>query len=186
MDRSPRGWSISSGVLPSRLSEANIGAAARKASATLSLGPGVDRDHFAVPPKHQGCEVGILLDPRDQHANQLTPQASHDRAHEIVRERPRELDAGQFHRDRARLGGTDPDRKQPLALDFSQRITTGVFEALSRPRLATSTCTRSPDSVSFPSLNADRSGSGSHVPGAQVQFLLRGQGIDIQCPSRPA
>src|SRR3989441_4907102 len=70
--------------------------------------------------------VGVVFHLSEDHLAEVRAQAEDDLLQEVVRQRPRELDAGQLHRDRARLRGPDPDREHPFSLlllkDHHRRI----------------------------------------------------------------
>src|SRR5690349_16733202 len=78
--------------------------------------PGVDLDHRVAAVDVQLSIVRVLLDLGDDHLAQVGTQAEDHLLQQIVGERPGELHARQLHRDRARLGGPDPNRKDSLAL----------------------------------------------------------------------
>src|SRR2546421_11672952 len=65
----------------------------------------------------------------------LFPYTTLFRSQEVVRERSRELDAGELHGDRARLGRPDPDREHPLPLLLLERSEEHTSELQSRSDL---------------------------------------------------
>src|SRR2546421_3817455 len=69
----------------------------------------------------------------------LFPYTTLFRSQEVVRERSRELDAGELHGDRARLGRPDPDREHPLPLllleDHHRRVGGAVEPQMRDPDL---------------------------------------------------
>src|SRR5256885_2002088 len=78
--------------------------------------PGIDLDHRVAAIDVQLRVIGVLLDLGDDHLPQVRTEAEDDLFQQVVGERPGELHARQLHRDGARLGGPDPNRKDPLPL----------------------------------------------------------------------
>src|SRR5438132_659704 len=64
--------------------------------------------------------VGVVLHLRDDDLAEVGAEARDDLLQEVVREGPRELHAGELHRDGARFRGTDPDREHALPFPLLQ------------------------------------------------------------------
>src|SRR5256885_3851241 len=83
--------------------------------------------------------VGVVLHLRDDHLAEVRAQTEDDLLQEVVRERSRELDAGELHRDGARLRRPDPDREHALPLllleDHHRRVGGAVEPQMRDPDL---------------------------------------------------
>src|SRR6266480_3268119 len=78
--------------------------------------PGVDLDHRVAAVDVQLRVIRVLLHLGDDHLAQIRAQAQDHLLQQVVGERPGELHARQLHRDGARLGGPDPNGKDPFPL----------------------------------------------------------------------
>src|SRR5207253_292404 len=78
--------------------------------------PGVDLDHRVAPVDVQLRVIRVLLHLGDDHLAQVRAQAQDYLLQQVVGERSGELHARQLHRDGARLGGPDPNGKDPFPL----------------------------------------------------------------------
>src|SRR5437870_1357619 len=89
-------------------------------------GPRVDLNHRVAAIDVQLGVVGVVLHLRDDDLAQVGAESRDDLLQEVVREGPRELHAGELHRNGARLRGTDPDREHalpfPLLQDHDRRV----------------------------------------------------------------
>src|SRR6266540_2223109 len=92
--------------------------------------PRVDLDDRVAAVDVQLGVVGVVLHLRDEDLAELRAQAEDDLLQEVVRERTRELDARELHRDRARLRRADPDGEHALPFLFLQDHHRGVGRAV--------------------------------------------------------
>src|SRR5213592_1757447 len=92
--------------------------------------PGVDLDHGVAAVDVQLGVVGVVLDLGDEHLPQVRAESQDHLLEQVVGERTRELHAGELHRDRAGLGGPDPDRQHTLAFLLLQDDDRGVGRAV--------------------------------------------------------
>src|SRR2546425_6034990 len=102
-------------------------------------GAGIDLNDRIAPIDMQLGEVGVVLHLRDDHLAQLGAQPDDHLLEQIVRQRAREFDACQLHRDRAGLRRSDPDRQDALSVvllqNHDRRVCRAIQPEVSYPNL---------------------------------------------------
>src|SRR6266550_7721885 len=98
---------------------------------------GVDLNNRVSAVDVQLGEIGVVLDLGDDDLAEVGAEADDDLLQEVVGEGAGELHAGELHRDRARLGGADPDRQHPLPVplleDDDRRVGRAIEPEVGHP-----------------------------------------------------